>query len=90
MADLLQPGQGGVEGHVFRQIGHGGPRGGRPGGGVADGDLAAGRRDQAQDDLHQRGFARAVVAQQRHPFAGRDDKADPGQGGDLAEPLSEL
>ena len=30
------------------------------------------RRNRAGEDFHQRGFARAVFADERHDFAGRD------------------
>ena len=64
--DLFQPGQRRVKGHVFRQIGHLRPRGGRAGCGPHHHDLTGIKRDQPQNDLHQRRFAGAVVAQQRH------------------------
>jgi hypothetical protein len=89
-ADLLEPGERGVEGHVFRQVGDLAARGAAAGGVADDVDLARIEGDQAEDDLHQRRLAGAVVAQKRHALARRDSETDVRQRPRRAEALSEM
>ena len=69
---LFQPGQGGVEGGIFGQVGSIAARVRGTGGGAGHLQFALVIGDQAKDDLHHRRFASAIMPQQSHPLAGGD------------------
>jgi len=84
-AKLLAAGQRGVEGDILGQVGRQVaccPAARRMAG---HRHTARCRRDQPEDDLHQRRLAGAVVAQKRHALAGGDIEGDVRQRGNAAE-----
>jgi hypothetical protein len=54
-----------------------------------EGDLAAIGHIMAEQDIHQRGLARAVLAQQRNDLAARQIEIDPVIGAQRTEPLGD-